>query len=132
MFKIINNKKFEDLMEQLEVEKIKNKKIVSLLENYENENKRLDSIITTYKRRISLLENNVKATAEKIKKLYGSTGGLIKENNKLKKEIEELKSDRYLRKQIPEGKRPNTQKIKVSKAPNTKVQNYMKKELSNE
>ena len=132
MLKLFYKKDWLDLKVQLQFEKEKNIKVVSVLKSYENANKELNSKIVNYKKKIISLESIVRQSGIKIKKLNGSTGGLIKENNKLKQEIEDLKSDRYLRKQIPEGKRSNTQKIKVSKVPNTKVQNYMKKELSNE
>ncbi len=128
MFKIVNKKEYEELIEELAVEKTKNKKIVTVLTTYEKDNKNLETILATYKRRISLLESDVITAGEKIRKLNGSTGGLIKENNKLKKENEELKSDRYLRRTLPEGKRPMIQKTKVTHAPNSKAQSYMRKE----
>ena len=45
------------------------------------------------------------------------------------KEIEELKSNRYLVKKIPTGRRPKTQKTKVTHTVKPNVQNYQRNEV---
>ena len=43
-------------------------------------------------------------------------------------EISELKSDRYLIKKIPSGRKPNTNKTKISKPMSARVTKYMRGE----
>lgn len=73
-----------------------------------------------YKTINATLKNKVIELEAKVKQLNGSKGGykttikkLTKENEELKLMIEDLKSDRYLIKKIPEGRIPKGEMIKA-------------------
>lgn len=77
---------------------------------------------------------------KELKKINGTKGGLTKENNKLKLENESLKlaivklkddlkdamSDKYLRKEIPSGKRPKTQFVCAKQIRSKQVNGILK------
>lgn len=86
------------------------------------------------------LYHDLKEQEKLIKELQGSKGGYKSSNNKLKKEkieceniikklkeeINDLRSTRYLVRKIPSGRLPKTQKIKVRSKITPKIANYQK------
>lgn len=139
MFKLFYKKEWLKLDKLLEKQRCENQKLKTLLESYESENKRLNSLTIDLNKQITSLRVNLNVANEKIKVLNGSNGGLVMHKNKLLKKVEQLEeqlkesmSNKYVVRKVPSGRKPNFQKTKVSKVPNAKAQNYIKKELINE
>lgn len=74
-----------------------------------------------------LKEEKVKLQSElfEIKLELGTANAQMEE---YKLQIEDLKSDRYLIKKIPSGRKPNTNKTKISKPMSARVTKYMRGE----
>lgn len=86
------------------------------------------------------LFSKIEELKKELKKINGTKGGLTKENNKLKLENENLKlaivklkddltdamSDKYLRKEIPSGKRPKTQFVCAKQIRSKQVNGILK------
>lgn len=85
------------------------------------------SIKEKLERNKQLEDNRIKLENE----LYEAKQELVRVNMQLElkeEEISELKSDRYLVRKIPSGRKPNTNKTKISKPMSVRVTNYMRGE----
>ena len=132
--KIISNKKWEELNENIEE---LNKKYLNAVADYELEKCNVEELkkqiedmmgalqerqskITDLEMKLGLYQANLKADENVIKELNSAKGGFTKQINKLNKELEETKkkleeslSDAYLRVKVPMGKLPKGQVIKL-------------------
>lgn len=131
--KILSNKKYGGLVNEIKnlneeiirldnVIKTKNDFIRDLLFKETKREKlieKLDKASGSLQEKNEILSNELEAIKEKYRKLSNAKGGLVKQINKLTKELEEsnlkiadLKSDRYLIKKLPADK-PKAQEMKV-------------------
>ncbi len=122
---------------------------VTEIENLNEEVTRLENINTSLEKKlddntqalmIERLETTIIGYRETIKKLRESDNKRMKANienkekirvqdskiKELEQEITDLKSNRYLVKTIPSGRKPNTIKTKVKQSIKPSVQRYMK------
>lgn len=91
--------------------KIDNEKLKSINKDYETINSDLCFKISQLKSEIKSLKCAKGGIAKEKNKLLNKIINLENENAELLKQIEDLKSDRYLIKKIPTGRMPNKQKI---------------------
>lgn len=137
---IIRKKNYNELIKNLENEKLKNEKLEMELKqeknNFFNFLEVKDKSDKVYENHITELKKLVEDTVvsahkkeedlrEKLKIANGAKGGLQKKINKLQKEIEELKSDRYKVRKIRPTKAIN-QKMKTSTHQNGSVKSTLK------
>ena len=132
--KIISNKKWEELNENIEE---LNKKHLNAVADYELEKFNVEELkkqiedmmgalqerqskITDLEIKLGLYQANLKANENVIKELNSAKGGFTKRINKLTRELEETKkklaesmTDKYLRKRVPMGKLPKGQVMKM-------------------
>ena len=137
-------KEFEKYKE--DSENIINKLQDDWFKHLEEKSKLKDKSLKLDKVNDELKNANVKIDAlkDEIKKLSTSKGGLVKENNKLKEDnekmvqeindlkakINDLESDRYLKKTIPSGRTKNTIKTSIRNyAKESRVIKYVKENL---
>lgn len=140
------NKLEEEIKKQNEIYNISENRNFKLLEeNSMLKDKKLKNECK-FQEEINKLKLNLSTLKDELKVINGCKGGLIKENNKLKKsneelknrililetEINELKSDRYLIKKIPSGKTKNNIKTKISPQIKPQVREFMQKESTHE
>ena len=101
--KLLSNKKYEELMEELEsrdrrifdLNKRLDKKQQELLIEKQEKEKLKGMYETITNEKIKLL-NKVKQFKDNLRRTNGSVGGLTKENAKLKNRIEEISADREM------------------------------------
>lgn len=124
--KILSNKKYGGLVNEInrlnEVIQQKTKygwDLMQKKQKYEDLSVELERINGSLQEKNEILSKELEAIKEKYRKLSNAKGGLVKQINKLTKELEEsnlkiadLKSDRYLIKKLP-ADRPKAQKMKV-------------------
>ena len=132
--KIISNKKWEELNENIEE---LNKKYLNAVADYELEKCNVEELkkqiedmmgalqerqskITDLEMKLGLYQANLKADENVIKELNSAKGGFTKRINQLTRELEETKkklaesmTDKYLVKKIPMGKLPKGQVMKM-------------------
>jgi hypothetical protein len=132
-----------DIEKQYKNYKKKSEGKIAALENKNQEQlkeiSKQKNINTKQLEEISKLKIENEDLADKLAKANTSKGGLTKENNKLKKQNEELNlklkeqeielSKRFIVKTVKPGRTPNTIKTKISKPMSNNVRNYMKKEF---
>ena len=109
------NKKKKRIIE-LEKEKEELTKIIE-----QNDKKLID-----IDNRIKLINYNMDKNISKLEKTIKTFEETTAENNNLKSQVEELKSERYVVKKVPCGRTPNLNKTKVSKPMNPAVSRFMK------
>ena len=140
--KIFYKKDYERALEEINRLKIQKKAYSDVIE----ENKKLNEELETSKLNELNLKDKLKIQEKKIevlnkekKALEGAKGGFIKRINELKKanenfqkKLEEYVSNRYLVRKVPSGRTPKGQKMKVTKTVSPKINNYMRKESSEE
>lgn len=124
--KIINNEEFKYLEE---------------MDKYKDLYDKLLETNRYHQKMLELKDNDLEQLSAKYRKICCSTGGLRKEINKLINQVEEcqkklsekdleiadLKSDRYLIKKVPAGKKTKTQEMKIYSASSTKKSEIIKK-----
>ena len=132
--KIISNKKWEELNENIEE---LNKKYLNAVADYELEKCNVEELkkqiedmmgalqerqskITDLEMKLGLYQANLKADENVIKELNSAKGGFTKRINQLTKELEETKkklaesmTNKYLVKKIPMGRLPKGQVMKM-------------------
>ena len=133
-----SNKEIKALNKKLSVKRLEldNLNKLSKIRKLEFESILNDNKDIIHKLNVALDELN-----EKVKKLSGAKGGLVKQNNilseknnvlkeenkSLKKQLEESMSDKYLVKKIPSGRMPKGAKMKLRKV---NLNNQVKKILN--
>ena len=132
--KIISNKKWEELNENIEE---LNKKYLNAVADYELEKCNVEELkkqiedmmgalqekqskITDLEMKLGLYQANLKADENVIKELNSAKGGFTKRINQLTRELEETKkklaesmTNKYLVKKIPMGRLPKGQVMKM-------------------
>lgn len=111
--KILRNKTYQGMVD----EKVKLERIIFDLSNAVDN---CHTIIYNDSKETEKLKSAIKKLQEEKKVLSGAKGGYVKEINKLKKQVEELKikleesmSGKYVLKKIPSGRRPKSQPMKL-------------------
>lgn len=142
--KILTNKKYGELVGEIETlemdlndEKIKNGKLKDEISQLKLEAETMLKDLCRYEDIIHKLRVIEEELKEEKKKLLGAKGGYVKENNKLKKQVEELEeklkesmTDKYLVKKLPSGRRPKGPAMKITS--HAVVSNITRKMINND
>lgn len=130
--KLLTNKRYRELVGEIKAlemdlneERRKNGRLRSEKEQLQFEAEKMQKDLYRYEEKTHRLkadyQHNIEVLEEERKSLLGAKGGYVKENNKLKKQIEELEeklkesmTDKYRVKKIPTGRRPKGPAMKLT------------------